>query len=256
MINPRTLLIAILALSLSLLNACGITPQAASDPIDDLGSLADANGDLEATLEIVSLGSSGTSPTAQVNRNAVHSQLNYEEIKVTYKGKIIRGVSLSPGTPGSQVLAALAPGDRVKVQGRVRSVKGVPVFSGLMIGDAVTVTAVTPPAPVVLVGGNKSLPSATVGTRVQFSNASVKISRPRDLELIALRTPDNKPLGYGMPTSRPENVNFANQTATMNFDGTVVQTSIGPMLQGTGTLSFAEIVFTLQFSLLDTEFRG
>jgi hypothetical protein len=230
--STRNLLSALLALSLSLLAACSSAPQT-TDPVDDLAALAGANGDLEATIDIQSVGSSSVQSQAET----VHLFL-----RATHRGKTVQGFSLSTSTPGSGVAAALAAGDRMRIRGRVRQVKGVPAFVGLMQSETAgaTAAAVTPPTPVVLVGGNKTLPPAGY-LIITLENTLVSgyCSTLRDSEIILIRTNDGKPFASGTFKSatgtKIEGID-GECRVTLNLQGNVLQTPAGPVGQVTGQI--------------------
>ena len=242
MLNTRTVLSALLALSLSLLAACGSPPQA-TDPVDDLAALADANGDLEATLEIVSVVPSGAPPTAQVLGNDVSYQLTYEKITWTYRGKTGNGFSLSSSTPGSQVAAAIAAGDQMRIRGRVRKVGNVPAFVGVMRSQTsgASAAAVTPPTPVILLAEGKTLSGPQAGFKVTFEDVLVSsYAIEIDGQMAGwFRTPDGKVASFRVTSAREAGSGLATGIVFQaKFSGNfeAVQTPLGMVVQGTGQI--------------------
>ncbi|MDX2006894.1 MAG: hypothetical protein SFU83_16600 [Meiothermus sp.] len=237
MFNPRTFF---LTLSFSLLAACGSVPQA-TDPVEDIAALADANGDLEAVVQIQSVGSSALQSQAET----VHLFL-----RATYNGKPIQGFSFGAtqtGTFGAtqtgtqNVTAAVAAGDRMRIRGRVRSIKGVPTFVGLMQADGTQASAAAVQAvPVALVGGSKALPPAGYFT-ITLEDALVSgyITKLRDSDIILFRTADGKPFASAM--FKPTTAIYAEPIegtwkVILNLKGNVVQTPAGPVGEATGQI--------------------
>jgi hypothetical protein len=65
------MLFVALTLMFAFLTACSPSPTSNPDLIDDLGTLADSNGDIEATLEIASVGSRGKIEAVQTQMGVV-----------------------------------------------------------------------------------------------------------------------------------------------------------------------------------------
>ena len=259
----HTLFSSFLTLSLSLLAACGSTPQSSSDPITDLATLADGDGNLEATIEIQSVGSSSLESQAET----LHLYF-----KASYKGKNLHGFYTLPEV-GDEVLvahtqgiwAAFAKGDRPRIRGRVRSVKGVPAFIGLMRPETAgaSAAAATPPAPVVLLAEGKTLPPSTQ-TAVTLSDLLVS-SFFVEIDGVSagwLRTSDGKLLASvqivsprdpasGLPTGKVFQAKLSGQIE-------VVQSSIGPIARIKGVLTYGQnqSVEVQGYSITEAEIDG
>ncbi|MDX2006893.1 MAG: hypothetical protein SFU83_16595 [Meiothermus sp.] len=246
MLSTRTLSSALLALSLSLLAACSSAPQA-TDPIDDLAALADANGDLEATLSIVSVVPSSAPSTAQVLGNDVSYQYTYQKITWTYRGKTGNGFSLSSSTPGSQVAAAVAAGDQMRIRGRVRKVGNVPAFVGFMHSpttqaSGIGAAAATPPTPVILVAEGKTLSGIQVGLMYELKDVLVSSYAIEINGQTAgwFRTANGSTASFRVTSPGPLNLPSGVFQARLSGRIEVVQTSIGPVGNLTGVLAFGQ----------------
>ena len=234
----KTFIKAVGTLTMALLAACSSSPQASTDGIEEMASLAGSDGNLEATIEIQSVGSSA------VRGQATDFLLELEGFRATYKGKTVKGFSLSSSTPGSQVSAALATGEKLKLQGSVRTIKGVPTFIGLMRPDTTQAAAVAAPVPVVLVGGNKTFPVPTGNTiKLEDILVSSVCSTLRDMEILILRTNDGKPFAgaiFKTPTGYLKIEGIDGESivcsVTLNLQGSVVQTPLGPVGRVTGQI--------------------
>lgn len=251
-ISKRTALSALLALSLSLLAACASTPQAESDGIDDLSTLADGNGDIEATLKVVSVGSSNSAVLQGVSSNT-YLKVTYEFRKRIDKSTPLVGMALVENQviKGS-IGVAVAPGDEVKIRGRVRKVGNVPAFTGFMRSQTTGVgaAATTPPTPVILLAEGKTLPtktqSAVTLTNVQITSYAIEI----DGQMAGwLRTSDGKVASYRVTSPRdsasglPIGIVFQ-----AKFNGQVesVQTQVGVVGKLTGTLSSGQKTVSIE----------
>ena len=237
-ISKRTALSALLALSLLLLAACGSTPQATPDPIDDLGSLADANGDIDVTLQVVSVASSKVSLAS----NDVHSQFTYQKIDFSYKGKPIAGLCVCD-------LAEMLGVSAVQVRGRVRKVGNVPAFIGFMRSQTAGVgaAAATPPTPVILVAQGKTLPtksqSAVTLTDLLVSSYAIELNGQM---AGYLRTSDGKLVAAYLIDPGMFNLPAGVFQAKLSGQVEWVQTEIGVVGRLKGTLSSGQTTISIE----------
>lgn len=247
-ISKRTLLSGLLALSLLLLAACGSTPQPVSDPIDDLATLADGEGNLETNIEIVSVGSSN----AQAQAETV-----YLYFKATYKGKNLQGF-IPPETGQDlfdyqRVSAAIAKGDKPQIRGRVRNVGGVSVFIGLMRSQpsGTAAAAAIAPTPVMMLAEGKTLPAKTQATitlsDVLVSSYAIEIG---GVSAGWLRTPNGQSVAsYQIVSPRdpasglPTGVVFQ---AKLSGKIEAVQTQMGVVGRLTGTLTIGQKTVSIE----------
>jgi hypothetical protein len=214
----------VLVLLLALLSACSPSPTSNSDPIDDLGGLADANGDVEATLQVVSVAASN----ASLQANGVRRQV-FHTIEFTYKGKPINGLCVCD-------LAEMLglKGSNVQIKGKVQKVKGVAVFTGVAQGSVENKAVV---AGLVLVAAGKTLPTPSVQSQqvqaqisFNFDKLSLVIAQPRpELEEILFFRTASGVVGLGKPTQPTGLSKGLHSDGTMNCNSEVVQTGIGPV---------------------------
>ena len=178
----------LLMFGIALLAACGQTGTPATNTVDELAALADADGDIETVLEVQTVPDSQYTATDDL-------------WKFRGTNKPFNGVAF--GAP-----SALKSGGSVRVKGRTFKPDGVPVFVGVaQVETAIPAAAGATPAfaPVVLMGAGQSFPAAK-GTDVAMEE-SVLAWTPRkltDMEIILFKRANGKPgLGIAFNGSQP-----------------------------------------------------
>lgn len=218
----KTPLVA-LALMFAFLTAC--SPGSSSrDALEELATLADSNGDIEATLEIASVGSSQL--TASLGDTGTH-----EIGHILFRGKPLHGLITAVDIP-----SLWTQGARIQVRGKLESAKGVPVFVGVAQASSGGQADV---GGIVLLSANKTLPNTTpqsqqVRAQVVFQDVLISgytIVQPRpELEEIVLFKSTTGMLGLGRPT-QPTGLPKGNagSGSTASCEGSVDRSIIGPV---------------------------
>ncbi|MCX7782800.1 MAG: hypothetical protein N2318_04055 [Meiothermus sp.] len=211
----------VLAFGIVLLSACS-SPN--TGPMQELAVLADSSGNLEATLEMASLGLSGV-------KAALGDTGTHEVGHFMYKGKPLHGLITQISFP-----SLWAKGSRIQVRGRLQNVKGVTVFVGAAVASNGQQTDL---AGIILMSANKSLPSVQTVQRMpsEVRGATyqkiewVYIVQPSpELEEIVFFRSENGMVGLGSPTAPtglPKGQPILD--TSMNCEATPQQTVIGPV---------------------------
>jgi hypothetical protein len=228
--------------------ACSSTPQARTDGIEEMASLVGSDGEIETTLEIQSVDSS----TLQAQAETRHLSF-----KATYKGKTVQGVMaalegvihavVGQKNPAlnsneSRVSAALAAGDRVKIRGRIRSIKGVPTFIGLKPSETVgvTATAATASAAVILLGEGKTLPGPKGTSIIPINDLEVSfVFHTIDWTFMTIQTASGTGVFRASTAGSGLEVGKSN-TGRMNGQLETIQTPLGPIGKVTGILTYGQ----------------
>lgn len=164
-----------------MLAGCTKTSPPAADAIDAFTALADAEGDIETTLEVETVLSSQYTATDDL-------------WKFRSPSKGVKGVSF--GAPD-----ALKTSSKVRLKGRTFKSRGVRVFVGMAQTEttaSISGAAVTQSAPVVLMGDSQNFP-AVKGTDVAMEELVLawKPGKLNDMEIILFKRANGKP-GIGM----------------------------------------------------------
>lgn len=208
---------------LALLTGCSSAP---TSPLQQLAQLADANGQLETTLDVSKVGSANLQSQTSLGRA--------ESIELLYKGQPIKGAKL--GNFDIQIKPqTLQPGDKVRILGRIRNLKGNWVFEGIMQPEGNPGQA----ALLVLASNNLGGPASSNSIILTDILVSSQITTLRDMEIIMIKTPSGKPFASGvLRPSKPTNLPKG-QTVEARLSGTFQAdpTAIGQVVRFSGTLS-------------------
>ena len=216
-------LFVVLTLMFACLTACSPSPSS-TDVLADLGTLADPNGDIEATLEISSLGSSGVK--AAMGDTATHEVGHF-----IYKGKPLKGLITEINFP-----SLWAKGSKVQIRGKLQNVKGVPVFVGVALAS---LAEQVDQGGIILLSADKTLPETTlqnqqVRAQVTLGYTSIEwvyVVQPRpELEEMVFFKSSTGVVGLGSPT-QPTGLPKGKVVSgsTMTCESNVVKTIIGPV---------------------------
>jgi hypothetical protein len=171
------------------LMGCGQINTPAPDAIDSFTALADAEGDIETTLEVETVLSSQYTATDDL-------------WKFRSPSKGVKGVSF--GAP-----SALKASGKVRLKGRTFKSAGVPVFVGVAQTEttaSVSGKAVTQSAPVVLMGEGQNFPGLVCNKNCQEFEAVFvswwKPSKLGDADVTLFKLASGKP-GIGIAFNGP-----------------------------------------------------